>query len=498
VGRFLLLVAGLLLLSAVATPVASAATTRYLRPNADVNRGSWSTAGATSATEALNDEVTELQTPSNLDYVTTAAASTKLRIGLQSASLAGNTLVGASAWIYTANATPLSFKASISGSWTTVNSAGWHAAPVPLNSRQTQLDDLILEVDSGTGTAARVVRAAFLKLTFEPRGPKVYWGARMDGDVRLLKEPPEAAGGDAPWSSTTWNEFEANAGGKRVSIVHFGQPPPWQQQFEPAPFELTMNRGAIPLLSMGTTGATLNELAYSSVSSSIPLQKFTRWAEAVHSFGHPFFLRLDWEMNLISSSTFQWVNEARNSPATFVAAWRRLHDIAQQKGATNITWAWCPNAGYSGSTSLRALFPGRAYVDWTCIDGYNRGDYPPWASFYNIFANTYNEILALTDPSVSPPMMIGETASIENGATAKARWIAEALGTEIPNYFPKLKAIVWFNWNIYDGAIGERREWPIETSIASRNSFANTISSSFYAGGNFKSLPLLKPVPPLP
>jgi hypothetical protein len=95
-------------------------------------------------------------------------------------------------------------------------------------------------------------------------------------------------------------------------------------------------------------------------------------------------------------------------------------------------------------------------------------------------------------------MMIGETASIENGPTAKARWIAEALGTEIPNSFPKLKAFVWFNWNIYDGAIGDRWEWPIQSSKASQSSFANAISSSFYANNNFKSLPLLKPVPPLP
>jgi len=325
VGRFQLLLAGLLLLFAVATPFASAATTRYLRPNLDVSRGSWSTVGAGSAWDALNDEVTELQTPSSLDYVTTSAASTKLRFGLQSNSLAGNKILGASAWVYTANANRLSFKASSSGSWTTVSSAGWHSAPVPLNGRQTQLDDLSLELDSSSGTAARVVRAAFLKLTFEPKGPKVYWGARMDGDVNLVQEPPKAAGGDAPWDSTTWNEFEADAGGKKVSIVHFGQPPPWQQAFEPTPLELTMNRGAIPLLSMGTTGATLSELASSPVSSSIPLQKFTKWAEAVHSFGHPFFLRLDWEMNLASSSDFQWVNEARKSPATFVAAWRRLH-----------------------------------------------------------------------------------------------------------------------------------------------------------------------------
>lgn len=495
--RALPLLASLLLFLAVGSSVASAAVSRYLRPNEDISLGAWSSVGASSAWDALNDEVTELQTPSSLDYVTTSTASTKLRVGVGSLSLAGNKILSASAWFYTANANPVSFKVSNGESWTTASSAGWHSVPVTLNGSQTQLDNLGMEFNSGTGTTSRVVRAAFLKLTVELSEPEVYWGADMDGDVRLLNEPPEEAGGDAPWDSTTWNEFEADAG-KKVSILHFGQPPPWKQKFEPVPLELTMNRGAIPLISMGTTGASLSELAYSPLSSSVPLQKFKEWAESVHSFGHPFFLRLDWEMNLASAEAFQWVSEAHSSPSTFVAAWRRLHDIAQEAEATNITWVWCPNVSYTGSTSLKALFPGRAYVDWTCMDGYNRGSTPDWQSFSNIFAATYSEILSLTDFSAAPPMMIGETASVENGATAKARWIAEALGTEIPKSFPKLKAFLWFNWNIYDETIGARWDWPIESSQASQESFANVISSPFYAEGTFGSLPLLKPVQPLP
>jgi hypothetical protein len=497
VRRGLLILTALLLFWAVTSPVASAAVSRYLRPNEDISLGSWSIVGASSAWDALNDEVTELQTPSSSDYVTTSTASTKLKVGLGSFARAGNNILGASAWFYTANANPVSFKVSNGESWTTVSSLGWHSVPVVLNGSQTQLDSLSLEFNSGSGTTSRSVRAAFLKLTVELSGPEVYWGADMDGDVRLLNEPPEEVGGDAPWDSTTWNEFEADAG-KKVSILHFGQPPPWKQKFEPVPLELTMNRGAIPLISMGTTGATLSELAYSPLSSSVPLQKFKEWAEAVHGFGHPFFLRLDWEMNLASAEAFQWVSEAHSSPSTFVAAWRRLHSIAQEAEATNITWVWCPNVSYAGSTSLKALFPGRSYVDWTCMDGYNRGSNPDWQSFSNIFAATYSEILSLTDSSATPPMMIGETASVENGATAKARWIAEALGTEVPQSFPKLKAFVWFNWNIYDETIGARWDWPIESSQASQQSFANAISSPFYAEGNYGSLPLLEPVQPLP
>lgn len=478
------------------TPVTSASVT-YLRPNATSAAGTWSAVGAPAAWDALNDGVTELQAPSGADYVTTSAASTKLRIGLESVGIAGAQLQGASAWFYTSNSNPVSFRATNSETSTTFSSTGWHSVPVTLSGSQHQLDNLSLEFNSGSGTTSRIVQVAFLKLTLDPSPARVYWGARMDGDVKLLKEPPEAPGGDAPWDTATWNEFEADAGGKPVSIVHFGQPPPWNQEFAPKPLEDTIDRGAIPLISMGTWGATLSELA-DPLGATVPLQKFSEWTEDVAAFEHPFFLRLNWEMNLESSSVFPWVSEARSSPATFIAAWRRMHNIAVENGATNITWVWCPNVSYPGSTSLKSLFPGGAYVDWTCMDGYNWGTSPDWATFSEVFAATYSEILALTDANAAPPMMIGETASVEAGTTSKARWIADALGNELPKTFPKIKAFVWFNWNILEAGAETRLEWPIQTSKAARDSFANAISSPFYAGNSLSSLPPLEPVQPLP
>ena len=486
----------LLLLPAIFATNASAAIT-YLRPNADVSLGSWSLTGATTAWDALNDGMTESETPSSSDYLSTSTASTKAKVGLSSTSLAGNKLVSATGYFYTANANPVSFKASTSEAWSNFSSMGWHSVPITLNGTQNQLDNLALEFNSGSGTTSRIVRAAFLKPNLELIASKLYWGAWMDGDVNLLAEPPQEPGGDAPWDSATWADFEGDAG-KPVSIVHFGQPPPWKQKFSPTPLEDTIGSGAIPLMDMGTSGATLHELATASMKSSVPLQEFATWAEAVHNFEHPFFLRLDWEMNLASSTQFPWVSEANESPDTFKLAWKRLHDIADEKGASNITWFWCPNVSYPGSTSINALFPGTQYVDWTCMDGYNSGTGEQARTFSELFGTTYNELLALTEPNAPLPIMIGETASVESGATGKAKWIAEALGTELTKSFPQIKAFVWFNWNIYDEATKTRRQWPIETSLASQESFANVISSPLFAADTFGSLPPLEPIQPLP
>jgi hypothetical protein len=92
--------------------------------------------------------------------------------------------------------------------------------------------------------------------------------------------------------------------------------------------------------------------------------------------------------------------------------------------------------------------------------------------------------------------MIGETASEENGGS-KAAWISDAPGTQIPQNFPQIKAVLWFNWHIYEK--GQYWNWEIESSSSSQQAFANAIASPYYApGGSFGNLPLLSPVKPLP
>ena len=59
----------------------------------------------------------------------------------------------------------------------------------------------------------------------------------------------------------------------------------------------------------------------------------------------------------MNGTWFDWGNLAAGSPADFVAAWRRFHDMAVEEGATNITWVWCPNVAFEGSTILSSLYP---------------------------------------------------------------------------------------------------------------------------------------------
>ena len=61
-----------------------------------------------------------------------------------------------------------------------------------------------------------------------------------------------------------------------------------------------------------------------------------------------------------------------NKPGEYVAAWRHVHDIFAAAGATNATWVWCPYADVTPQPAPSpSYYPGDAYVDWTCLDGYN-------------------------------------------------------------------------------------------------------------------------------
>jgi hypothetical protein len=93
----------------------------------------------------------------------------------------------------------------------------------------------------------------------------------------------------------------------------------------------------------------------------------------------------------------------------------------------------------------------------------------------------------------SKPMMLAEFASIEagDGGAKKAAWITDALITQIPTNFPKIKAIVYMNWDINTG-----KTYPIESSQAATDAWAAGISSPIYASNQYASLNI-SPIPAL-
>jgi len=163
------------------------------------------------------------------------------------------------------------------------------------------------------------------------------------------------------------------------------------------------------------------------------------WAGDAKAFGKPVYVRMMHEMN---DRTYPWsIGVNGNSGAqAYVTTWRHIVGIFQAAGADNVEFVWCVGA-QPADPDPTEYFPGDRYVSWIAIDGYNRGT--PWKSFTTIFTDSYREITRVS----SRPVMIAETGTVEKPGdpSAKAAWITSAFEHEIPDSFPRIRAVLYFD-----------------------------------------------------
>jgi hypothetical protein len=315
--------------------------------------------------------------------------------------------------------------------------------------------------------------------------PAVYWGAYVS---------------NAPWTMDDLDRFEETVE-KRVSILHFGLPWMHKDAFKPFPVSVMneiRDRGSIPMIGWGAwhlgKGPEQPEFRLRLIADGHYNQFLHEWAEAAKSWGHPFFLKFNWEMN--GNWQFPWsVQLNGNQPQDYLDAWRHVHHIFSAVGADNVTWVWCPNVSSRQTVDMAQLYPGEDYVDWACLHGYNFGG-DDWRAFNEIFSgyegNPFNSYEQLLQIAPTKPIMIGEWASAEagDGGSKKAEWIRDALEIQIPQHYPQIRAVVWFNWDAEDG-----RSWIVNSSSASARSIAASLKSSYYVDARFNGLDS-SPIPP--
>jgi hypothetical protein len=287
----------------------------------------------------------------------------------------------------------------------------------------------------------------------------MYWGAWIGSQL---------TGGEAPWDMEAAERFEAELG-RGLSLLHFSSPFAEcddsgcsYYSFPAEEMDRIREHGAIPLFSWnsGTIGENPRDIRLVDLSSGRYDFHIRAFALAARDWGHPFFLRFNWEMN---GNWFPWgVGVNGNRPGDFKAAWRRVHDIFHQVGADNATWVWCP---YARDEPLRPFYPGGRYVDWTCLDGYNWGpespEPAPWRSFREIFSAAYSRV---------------------------AGQIARRMFAALRRGFPKVRGLVWFN------KVDREVDWPLETSDAASQAFSRGLLRG-YKQNVFSGLQR-SPIPP--
>jgi mannan endo-1,4-beta-mannosidase len=320
----------------------------------------------------------------------------------------------------------------------------------------------------------------------KPKPKPAYWGAWIGDQI---------TGTGAPWDMNAVAYFEQMLG-KGMSLIEFSSPwrdctriPCQPYEFPDEAMDNVRGHGSIPLFSWGSeaapsTGPEQPDFQLAKIASGAFDPYIAQFATEAREWGHPFFLRFDWEMN---GNWFPWSQLANgNEAGQFVAAWRHVHDIFSAVGATNATWVWCPYADTAKrlkKNPLKPLYPGDAYVDWTCLDAYNWGlnavNPRPWRSFRELFDPAYTQLVKKVAPR--KPMLLGEFATSPNGGH-KATWIRKMF-TELPRRYPRIRALVYFN------TVDRGVDWPLETSLPAARAFAAGIRKNTFASNRFGTLP---------
>jgi mannan endo-1,4-beta-mannosidase len=324
-----------------------------------------------------------------------------------------------------------------------------------------------------------------------PKQRGIYWGAWIGSQL---------TGGQPPWDMSAVTNFSTMVG-KGLSLLEFAAPfadcskaPCDFYKFPSYEMQTIRNYGAIPFFSWGSQSipvpGDLNEPAFqlADIAAGAYDGYIREFAEGARDWGHPFFLRFNWEMN---GDWFPWAENANgNQPNDYILAWRHVHDIFTQVGATNATWVWCPYVNAKpGLGPLAKYYPGDEYVDWTSLDGFNWGrnsvNPQPWTSFDKIFGPSYRTITNKLAPT--KPMLLAEMAS-GGGARAKSAWIDDMF-KQLRTKYRRIRGLIWFEQT--DRGV----QWPLETAPSVTKAFSRGLHQHGFKDNDFSTLAGPKVVP---
>jgi hypothetical protein len=151
-------------------------------------------------------------------------------------------------------------------------------------------------------------------------------------------------------------------------------------------------------------------------------------AAQLRDLDQPVLLRWRWEMNRAN------LHGQVHDPAAFVAAWRRIHTIFGQEGATNVGWVWCPQARDFEQSDGPAYYPGDRNVDWLCADVYAGPDTNPFTEVSAQFRQWA--------AAIDKPVLIGELGAQQPGPQRVSWWQG---AFDAVAGWPQVKAVVLFD-----------------------------------------------------
>ncbi|MFJ9696497.1 glycoside hydrolase family 26 protein [Kitasatospora sp. NPDC101183] len=267
----------------------------------------------------------------------------------------------------------------------------------------------------------------------------------------------------------------------------------WDRKFDRRTFDTVAERGIMPMVAWepwdyrkeakeDKLRGNQPEYSLAHIIDGTFDDYIKTWAAGIRDLGYPVALRFAHEMN---GYWYPWCEQANgNQKGQYVQAWKHVHDLFKQAGATRVAWVWSPNVDYENATNLGSLYPGDDYVDWLGLSGYyGTTGVEKYKSFDQIFSPTIKQLREFTQK----PVVITETAATDTSGL-KAQWITEMFA-QLPQH-PDIIGVIWYE---------SRKEvdWRVTASDAASQAFAAGVAAPRYdTSWTVHSEPLLTAPPP--
>jgi hypothetical protein len=264
-------------------------------------------------------------------------------------------------------------------------------------------------------------------------------------DVRPLLAPTKkylgVAAEGAPASMKGIGEF-AKAASKRPNLIEFYSA--WGDQYETRLVRNSWDYGALAFIAWEPFDSSLKEIAAGKDDAYI-----REYASAVKELNLPVAISFAHEMN---GFWYPWGTK-KATAAQFTAAFRHIHNVFDEVGATQVIWVWSPNVvNPMPKVKLEPYWPGDDYVDWVGVIGYYATSGP--STFRTLYGPTFDQLRTFT----KKPVIIAETAA-EAGERKPADITDLFQGTAAHD---DVIGFVWFNfhketdWRITSGPLSEQ------------------------------------------
>ncbi|WP_116124691.1 glycosyltransferase [Lewinella sp. IMCC34183] len=182
------------------------------------------------------------------------------------------------------------------------------------------------------------------------------------------------------------------------------------------------------------------------------------FATMLSDLEEPVYLRFAHEFD---NPDYPWSPSGNNRPEDFIAAWRHVHRLFQQAGATNVDWVWNPWR----PEAMTTYYPGAEFVDYVGLTLLNYGPAERPATSQR-FTDLYTPFAKVLDSLPTENVILAEFASLGD-PRQKQEWL-RAARTEVQTKHPEIAALVAFNssydTNLPDNhpAAGQTLDWTLD------------------------------------